>query len=89
MKISDETTWKAVGFAAAAGAAALTRYALKHGWHAATGKKPPTNPATAETAWAEALSWTAASSLVAGLARLVALRQAGRLKRGGVPVLGL
>ena len=81
-KISDETTWKAVGFAAAAGAALVARFLLKHSWHAATGKKPPTNPASPETAWTEAVSWTVASSLVAGLARLVAVRQASRLKWG-------
>lgn len=86
-KISDETTWKAVGFAAAAGAAVLTRSLLKHGWHAATGKQPPSNPASAETAWSEALTWTVASSLVVGIARLVARRHAGRLKEGRVPTL--
>ena len=81
-KLSDETAWKAVGFAAAAGAAALTRLALKRGWHVATGKAPPTNPAAAETAWIEAVTWTMASSLIVGLARLVAVRQASRLKWG-------
>lgn len=81
-KISDETTWKAVGFATAAAAAALTRLALKRSWHAATGKEPPTNPAAAQNAWTEAVTWTVASSLVVGLARLVAVRQASRLKWG-------
>ena len=87
MKFSDETAWKALTFAAAAGAAALTRYALKHGWHTATGKEPPANPASVDTAWSEALTWTVASSLVVGLARLVAKRQAGKLKHGHVPAL--
>ena len=73
--------------AAAAGAAFLTRYALKHGWHATTGQEPPANPASADTAWSEALTWTVASSLVVGVARLVAKRQAGKLKRGQVPAL--
>ena len=87
MKISDETAWKALTFAAAAGAAVLTRFVLKHGWHTATGEAPPENPASADTAWSEALTWTVASSLVVGIARLVAKRQAGRLKRGHVPAL--
>ncbi|MDX1420833.1 MAG: DUF4235 domain-containing protein [Rubricoccaceae bacterium] len=87
MKISDETTWKAVTFAAAAGAAFATRFVLKHGWRTATGKEPPANPASADTAWSEALTWTVASSLVVGVARLVAKRQAGLLKRGEVPAL--
>ena len=89
MKISDETTWKALTFAAATGAALVTHWALKNGWHAATGKTPPTNPAARQTAWTEALVWTAASSLAGGIARLVAKRQAGALKRGDVPVLGV
>lgn len=88
-RISDETTWKVLTFAAAAVASIATSTLLKRGWHAATGKKPPVNPAARETAWSEALLWTAASSLVAGTAKLVAKRQAGRLKRGDVPVLGL
>ncbi|NNF57658.1 MAG: DUF4235 domain-containing protein [Rhodothermaceae bacterium] len=89
MKISDETAWKALTFLAAGGAALLTRTALKRGWSLTTGKKPPANPASVDTAWNEALAWTAASSLIAGIARLVAKRQAGHLKRGRIPVLGL
>ena len=89
MKISDETTWKALTFVAAGGAALLTRAALKRGWLLTTGKEPPANPAASDTAWSEALAWTAASSLIAGIARLIAKRQAGHLKRGRIPILGL
>ena len=89
MKISDETVWKALTFVAAGGAALLTRAALKRGWSAVTGNEPPANPAAVDTAWSEALAWTAASSLIAGVARLVAKRQAGHLKRGRIPVLDL
>ncbi|OZC03755.1 DUF4235 domain-containing protein [Rubricoccus marinus] len=88
MKISDDTTWKALTFVAATGAALTTHWALKNGWQAITGKKPPTNPAARETAWTEALIWTAASSLAGGLAKLVAKRHAGAFKEGDVPVLG-
>lgn len=89
MRISDETTWKALTFAAATAAALTTHTLLKKGWHAATGTKPPTNPAARETAWTEALIWTAASSLAGGIAKLVAKRQAGAFKAGDVPVLGV
>ena len=88
MKISDETTWKALTFVAATGTALLTHSVLKQGWFYATGRKPPTNPAASETAWSEALLWTAASSLAAGITKLIAKRQAGRFKQGDVPVLG-
>ena len=89
MKISDDTTWKALTFVAATGAAFTTHWALKNVWHAATGKKPPTNPAARETAWTEALIWTAASSLAGGIAKLVAKRHAGAIKAGDVPALGV
>ena len=89
MRISDNTTWKALTFVAATGAALGTHTLLKKGWLAATGKKPPTNPAARQTAWTEALIWTAASSLAGGIAKLVAKRQAGALKAGDVPVLGV
>jgi hypothetical protein len=89
MTISDETAWKALTFVAAGGAALFTRTALKRGWLLTTGKQPPSNPASVDTAWGEALAWTAASSLIAGVARLVAKRQAGHLKQGRIPVLGL
>ena len=89
MKISDEATWKLVTFAAATAAAFATQWALKNAWHASTGEKPPTNPAAKETAWSEALIWTAASSLAGGLAKLIAKRHAGALKSGNVPVLGV
>ena len=89
MKISDDMAWQVLTFAAAGTAAVLTRMVLKKSWHVATGKEPPSNPASADTAWSEAITWTVASSLIAGLARLVAKRQAGTLKQGRVPVLGL
>ena len=89
LRISDDATWKALTFAAATGVTLATHTLLKRAWKAATGTKPPTNPAAAETAWTEALIWTAAASLTGGLAKLAAKRGAGALKRGSVPVLGV
>ena len=88
-KTSDATTWKILTFVGASGAVLATNWLLKNLWHASTGKKPPTNPAAKETAWSEALMWTAASSLAAGLAKLVAKRQAAQFKRGSIPALGV
>ena len=89
MTLSDDLTWKALTFVAATGATLATHWALKNAWAASTGKKPPTNPAARQTAWSEALIWTAASSLAGGLAKLVAKKQAGEWKAGDVPVLGV
>lgn len=89
LKISDDTTWKALTFAAATGATLLTHTLLKKAWVAAVGTKPPTNPAASETPWKDALLWTAASSLAGGIAKLAAKRQAGAFKSGDVPVLGV
>lgn len=87
-RISDDTTWKALTFVAATGASLLTHSLLKRTWVAVRGTKPPTNPAARETAWSDALLWTAASSLAGGIAKLAAKRHAGAYKAGDVPVLG-
>lgn len=89
MPFSDDTAWKVATFAAATGAALATNWALKRAWASATGTKPPTNPAARETAWTDALIWTAASSLAGGIAKLAAKRKAGEMKSGNVPVLGI
>jgi hypothetical protein len=87
VKISDDTAWTLLMSAGAFGASFATKALLQKSWRGLTGKKPPTNPAAAETAWSEALVWTAATSLAAGLARLIAKRQAARFKAGDVPTL--
>ena len=83
--LSDKQRWILVSGASAAGAAFLTQQVLKRGWSAATGDDPPLNPASSETAWTEAVVWTLAASVVAGLSRLGARRAAARFLDGGVP----
>ncbi len=75
----------AVSGIAAMGAAYLTRSALRRGWNATTGEDPPMNPASTETAWTEALVWTVAASVVAGVSRLAARRTAAHFVDGPVP----
>ena len=87
MKISDDTTWKLFMAVGAFGASFATKSLLQKSWRGLTGKKPPTNPAALETAWGEAIVWTAATSLAAGLAQLLAKRQAAKLKAGSIPTL--
>ena len=83
--LSDRNRWILVSGLAATGAAFATRSLLKHGWNAATGDDPPLNPASSETAWTEAVVWTLAASVVAGLSRLTARRAAANFLDGGVP----
>lgn len=83
--LSDRHRWILVSGLAAAGTAFATKSLLKHGWHAATGEDPPLNPAASETAWTEAVVWTVAASVVAGLSRLAARRAATAFLDGSVP----
>ena len=82
---SRKQRWMAVSGAAAMAAAFATRSALKRGWNATTGEDPPMNPASTETAWTEALVWTVAASVVAGVSRLAARRTAAHFIDGPVP----
>ncbi|MDT0631728.1 DUF4235 domain-containing protein [Rubrivirga sp. S365] len=83
--LSQKHTWMLVSGGAAVAAAFATRSLLKVGWNAATGEDPPLNPASSETAWTEALTWTVAASVVAGVARLAARRAAAHVLDGPVP----
>ena len=83
--LSDKQRWMLVSGGSALAVAFATRSALKYGWNAATGEDPPMNPADTETAWTEALTWTVAASVVAGISRLAARRAAAHFLDGPVP----
>ena len=85
MPLSRKQRWMLTSGLAAMGAAWLTRTGLKYTWNATTGDDPPMNPAASSTAWTEALTWTVATSLVAGLTRLVARRAVASTIGGPVP----
>ena len=71
---SEKVRWLAVTGVAAMGASYLTRSLLRKGWNATTGEDPPINPANAQTDWSEAIVWTLAVSVAAGLSQLAARR---------------
>ena len=71
---SKKLRWYVLSGAAAMAASFLTRNALRKGWNTATGEDPPLNPESAKTTWGEAVVWTVAVSVVAGLSQLVARR---------------
>ncbi len=66
--------WLVASGAAAMGASFLTRTLLRKGWNATTGEDPPLNPASHKTDWSEAIVWTLAVSVAAGLSQLAARR---------------
>lgn len=86
----EETRWNAAGAIASVAAGIATRKLLESAWRRRQGIDPPTNPASPDTTWAQAIGWTLVSALAVGLARLVAERAAagvwarrtGRLPRG-------
>ncbi|CAN5226453.1 MAG: DUF4235 domain-containing protein [Nocardioides sp.] len=61
---------------AAMAAAKVSMTILDKGWTAATGKKPPQNPADPEVDVWEAVAWAAATGAAVGLARMLAQRKA-------------
>jgi Protein of unknown function (DUF4235) len=68
--------WTVFSLVSALGAAALARKALDAGWRAATGKRPPENPADPDTRIGEAVAWAVVSGTLVALARMLAQRKA-------------
>ena len=85
MPLSRKQRWLLFSGLAAAGAAWVTKTGLKYAWNATTGEDPPLNPADRETAWSEALVWTVAASVVAGVSQLAARRAVAHTLGGPVP----
>jgi hypothetical protein len=68
--------WSVMSLGAALGAAAMAKQALDGGWKAATGKKPPENPADPDVDIREAVAWAVASGTIMALAKMLATRRA-------------
>ena len=68
--------WTVFSLVSALGAAAVAKKALDAGWHAATGKHPPENPADPDVRMGEAIAWAVASGTFVALARMLAQRRA-------------
>jgi Protein of unknown function (DUF4235) len=70
--------WSAFSAVAAFVAAAVARKGLTTSWRAATGKKPPSNPADPDVNLTEAVLWAVLSGAVITIARMLATRRAVR-----------
>lgn len=68
--------WSIFSLVSALGSAAVARKALDTGWRAATGKKPPANPADPDVKIGEAVSWAVITGALVALARMLATRRA-------------
>jgi hypothetical protein len=74
---AEKTAWKLAAVGSGVIAGIVVRKVLMTGWKAThKGHTPPTNPANRDTQWSEALTWTLATSIGVGIARLVATRGA-------------
>ncbi|HUQ63383.1 MAG TPA: DUF4235 domain-containing protein [Acidimicrobiales bacterium] len=84
----QQVLWKGVGALSGAVAGAATRKVLTSSWRKVRGGNPPTNPASHQTKWTEALIWAMASGVAMAVTRLVAQRgaaEAWRAKTGSYP----
>ena len=74
--LSDKLKW----FSLALGSAFIASFAVKNliraGWRTFTDDDPPLNPASLETDWNEAITWTVVTGIAAGLTRLIVRRGA-------------
>lgn len=59
--------------------------ALPRVWHAFTEEDPPMDPASADTAWSEALAWAVATGVVSAVTGLFARRAASEYLVGTKP----
>jgi hypothetical protein len=79
--ISNKLKWRIVSNIAALLAAVLVRAIVSQSWRAIKHDDPPKNPESEDTQWKEAILWTLATAMTAGIARLLAIvgqRQVGR-----------
>lgn len=68
--------WAIFSLVSALLGAAVAKKTLNSSWKAATGKKPPANPADPDVDLWEAIAWAAASGTFIAIARMLATRKA-------------
>lgn len=73
---AEKTAWKIAATGSAVIAGIVVRKVIISAWKAAKHTDPPSNPASRQTQWGEALAWSAATGIGVAIARLVATRGA-------------
>ena len=76
MASDNSKIWSVMSLVAGLGAAAVTRKVLDTSWKAASGRKPPENPADPDVSIAEAMVWASLTGAAVALARMLAQRRA-------------
>jgi hypothetical protein len=76
MSEDSSKVWSVMSLVSALGAAAFARKALDKSWRAATGKKPPENPADPDVRIGEAVAWAATTGALVALVKMLAQRRA-------------
>lgn len=75
----DRALWTGLGLGTAAATAVAARQGMKVAWKAMRDDEPPENPISYDTTWRDALLWTVALALGAGVTRLVVERIAAQV----------
>ena len=70
--------WKVLAFAAKIFGRTTTAKLAATVWQRATGRKPPVNPLSPSTSFAEALAWAIITGALSGVGTMVASRQAAK-----------
>ena len=76
MSQDSSKVWSVFSLVSALAAAAFARKAIDKTWTAATGRKPPENPADPDVQIGEAVAWAAMTGAMVALARMLAQRRA-------------
>lgn len=73
--------WKVLGFGSKVFGRTATAKLAATIWQRATGRRPPVNPLSPSTSFAEALAWAIITGALSGVATMVASRQAAKYYR--------
>ncbi len=74
--LTDKAKWLTLAVGSAFIASFAVKNLIRAGWRTVTDEDPPLNPASLDTDWNEAITWTLITGIAAGLARLVVRRGA-------------
>lgn len=83
--------WKALAIGSGLVGARLAKVATDGTWKAATGTKPPQNPADPDVSWKEAVGFAIVSGSIMAVVRMLAQKQAAKVytKTAGHPPAAL
>lgn len=74
--MKQDHKWWLVSTGAALLASNLAKSLMEHGYKAATGRRPPQNPASPRVAWRSAFGWALVAGVLVSMSELLAERGA-------------